>query len=63
MRVCGKKLKDIAGKFVIRSIWNDIGWRDRAIDAFVNSMQALDADGVQFDLECNDIDNPIKRLD
>jgi len=57
VRVCGEKSKGKDGNFVIRSIWNDIERREKAIDALVNSMQALDADGIQFDLECNDIDD------
>ncbi len=60
-RVCGKKFRDKDGKVVIRSLWNDVGWRERAINALVNSTKMLDADGIQFDLECNDIDNPANK--
>jgi len=57
VRVCGEKHSYGNGKVRIYSLWNSKNRREKAVNALYNSMRALDADGIQFDLECSDIDD------
>jgi hypothetical protein len=39
-------------------IWSDDQWRARTLEAYAGSLVALEADGIQVDMECADIDQP-----